>query len=362
MANLPTKASEITPAWLNDVLSERDDVGRVASVTAEDIGVGVGILGEVTRLSLTYEPGETGPETMISKCPSAHAENVMLCQMMGFYEREISFYQQVTDAIDVRVPACYLAAMEPGGVPFVLLLEEVTGARMIDQIEGATRDDALQIAETVARLHAPYWDNEAVLALDWLPPMNNDFYKGAQGLTEANWEPFVAMWSDRVPSEVLGWCESLTPRYGEMLDWWAESAPATMTHTDCRAENYLFGGSAGPSAVTMLDFQLMTRHVGTWDIANFLGMSVTIENRRAWEDDVISRYHETLLGLGVQDYDLDRCRRDYRFCLLHQVWAQIAISTVDPGNDRGRQLLNEFITRSFAAAADNNAGELLEHL
>jgi len=360
MPTLPESASQLTADSLNELLADRDDVGRIAAVDAKEIGVGVGILGEVMRLTLTYEPGETGPATMISKCQSAHADNIMICQMMGFYEREINFYQQVTDAIDVRVPGCYLAAMAEGSVPFLLLLEEVTDARMIDQIDGATRADALQVAETVGKLHAGFWNNDAVAQLTWLPPMNNDLYKGAQGLGEANWAPFNAMWADKVPADALAAVGALTPRYPDMLDWWADSTPATLTHTDCRAENYLFGGSAGTDAVTMLDFQLMTRHVGTWDVANFLGMSVTIDNRRAWEDEVVGHYHDTLLAHGVQDYDLETCKQHYRFCLLHQAWSQVAISTLDPGNDRGRQLLNEFVTRSFTAASDNNSGELLE--
>jgi len=362
MTRIPTKASEITADWLNRTLVDRADVGTVANVSAEEIGVGVGILGEVTRLTLTYEDANSGPPTMISKCQSAFPENIGLCQMMGFYVREVSFYNELAASLTVRVPDCYFAAMEEGGAPFVLLLEEVTGARMIDQIQGASREDTMLLAEELAALHAPYWANEALDALHWLPPMNNDLYKGAQALGEANWESFVVNWGDKVASDTMGWVEQLTARYPQMLDWWSTASPQTLTHTDARAENYLFGGSAGPGVITMLDFQLMTRHVGVWDIANFLGMSVTIENRRAWEDEVVKAYHGALLERGVTGYDLDQCHRDYRFCLLHQAWAQLAIANVDPGNDRGRQLLNEFITRSFAAASENNSGELLEQL
>lgn len=356
---IPTQAADITVDWLNEQLAE-SDVGEIVAVSAEEIGVGVGILGEVTRLTLSYADGQTGPATMIAKCQSVHAENVMVCQMMGFYEREVSFYREIGGSLPIRVPTAYVADMADGGAPFVLLLEEIVGVRMIDQIEGASHDDALLVAETVARLHAQFWDNDAVAALEWLPPMNNDMYKGAQALGEANWDAFVANWSDKVQPSVLGWVEELTPKYPAMLDWWAASTPPTLAHTDCRAENYLFGGSAGEHAVTVVDFQLLTRHVGTFDIANFLGMSVTIDNRRAWEDEVVRRYHETLVELGVNDYSFEQCWRDYRFCLLHQAWAQLAVANLDPGNDRGRQLLDAFVTRSFTAADDNNSGELLE--
>lgn len=56
----------------------------------------------------------------------------------------------------------------------------------------------------------------------------------------------------------------------------------------------------------------------------------------------------------------EQCQRGYRYCTLQQAWSQIPISGVDPGNERGRALLNAMITRSFQSASDNAAGELLE--
>ena len=66
-------------------------------------------------------------------------ENRFLGQIMGFYAREVSFYREVADQVGVRVPRCHHADIGPDGVPFVLLLEEITGARALDQIAGASR-------------------------------------------------------------------------------------------------------------------------------------------------------------------------------------------------------------------------------
>jgi len=363
---IPTQVTDITADWLDRRIGSGGDpgngVGAIVAVSTEHIGEGVGILGEVARMTVTYATGESGPHTFIAKCQSIHPENVMVSQMMGFYEREINFYNDLAADLDIRTPRCYAADMADGGAPFVLVLEAIEDARLIDQVVGATFDEAAAIIDMVASLHAAYWGTDELFAMEWLPPMNNPLYKGAAGLVDANWDEFVTTWADRIPPETIEWCDRLKPRYGDMLDWWQDNAPVTLTHTDCRAENYLFGGRNGDDAVTMLDFQLATRHVGTWDVANFLGMSVTIDNRRAWEDDLLARYHSTLVERGGTGYELASCRRDYRYCLLHQAFAQIAIANVDPGNDRGRHLLDEFITRGFQAAADNDAGDILDEL
>ncbi|MEM7094499.1 MAG: oxidoreductase family protein [Actinomycetota bacterium] len=362
-ATIPAATTDITVDWLNERLADSDDVGTITGLEREPMGLGVGILGEIARLYLTYADGESGPATMIAKCQSAFEENIGLCQMMGFYVREVSFYQQLADSISIRVPRPFVADMEPGGAPFILVMEEVTGAEMIDQIDGANLDEAKRVLDAVAALHARFWDNDDLYALEWLPPMNNDMYKGAQVLGEANWPEFEANWGPKVPERTLRAVQAFTPIYPQALDFLYDFGTPTFAHTDCRAENYLFGGSAGADATTMLDFQLSTRHMGTFDLANFLGMSITIENRRAWQDELMEHYHGALMTGGVPaSYTLDQCRTEYRYNLMQQAWAQLAIANVDPGNDRGRELLNAFVTRSFQAAEDNESYELLDQI
>ena len=138
---IPNQATEISADWLNENLG--DDVGTVATVRVEHIGEGVGILGEVARLHLDYAPGETGPATMVAKCQSLFAENIGLSQMMGFYEREVNFYNELAADLVMRVPHCYIAQVAPEGAPFVIVMEEVTGATLVDQLDGATKEDCL---------------------------------------------------------------------------------------------------------------------------------------------------------------------------------------------------------------------------
>jgi hypothetical protein len=47
MTAIPASAADITVEWLNEVL----DVATVSAVKAENLGAGLGLLGEVTRLT-----------------------------------------------------------------------------------------------------------------------------------------------------------------------------------------------------------------------------------------------------------------------------------------------------------------------
>jgi hypothetical protein len=354
---IPESAADITPEWLSSVLS-----ADVTDVRAENLGEGLGLLGEVVRLHLTYAPGADDdlPPTLIAKCQSPALENRFVAQLMGFYAREVSFYQHLSRSIPVRVPHCHHSAIAEEGAPFVLLLEEVTGGRTIDQIAGASRSDAELLIDQAVRLHASFWDNAALDWLDWLPPLNTPGNLAAGQLAEQKLPAFLEYWTGRLSDDAISFVVDLTPHYPALLDWWVDTAAPTLVHTDFRADNFLLGGSAGPNVVTMLDWQFCMRGPGVWDIANFLAASITTDNRRAWEDDLVHRYHAGLVAAGVKDYDWDRCWRDYRYAIGQQAWSTLPMGDMDPGNERGQLLLETLTPRYHAAATDLAVAEMLD--
>ena len=352
---IPETTAGITVGWLNDVLG-RDDI---TALHAEDLGEGLGLLGEVARLHLTYAAGAAGPVTVIAKCQSPAPENRIVGQLIGFYGREVNFYNHLAGSVPVRVPACLHAEVAPEGAPFVVLLEEVTGARTIDQIAGASRADAELVVDTAIALHAAFWDNGRLDGVDWLPALNTPLNLAAAAMAEAKLPDFVKYWSGTLPDDAVQFVVDLTPHYPALLDWWVAEAAPTLVHFDYRADNFLVGGSAGDGVVTVLDWQFCMRGPGPWDIANFLAASITTDNRRAWEDDLVHRYHDGLFAAGVQDYGWDRCWRDYRYAVGQQAWSTLPMGDLDPGNERSRLLLDTLIPRYHAAATDLDVAEML---
>jgi hypothetical protein len=357
MALVPEQVADIEVEWLNEVLG--GDVGRIVSFTIERFGQGVGILGELARLHLTYAPGESGPASIVAKCQSPAPENQFLGQVMGFYLREVNFYREVARSLDIRVPHPYHADAGPEGLPFVLLIEDIVGAHCPDQLAGLTADDVRRIIDVVAALHARFWDSPELQTMTWLPPMNNPLYKAGREMALARWPGFVERFGERIGPEMLAVIERACHAYPEMLDHVAAQDHLTFTHTDCRAENYLFGGSAGDDTITMIDFQLCTRHFGPWDVANLVAGSMTPEARRAVETDLIEHYHARLVALGVTGYTLERCWHDYRMSLLQSCTASVIISDLQGGNERGDDLLANLFLRPIIAATDHRVGELL---
>ena len=352
---IPSTVKEITSKWLNEVLP--NEFGEITEFTCVDLGEGVGILGEVSRLDLSYALGETGPSTLISKCQSSAMENVSLCQSMGYYLREVNFYRQGVKDLPVSVPTCYFADIADEAVPFVLLLEEIPEVTVMDQVTGADIERTASVFSLLAKLHAYYWESDALYALNWLPPMNNPMYKRSGLLAADLIEGFEANWASRIDVSILETVRKFIPRYTDFLDWAVRQGNQTFTHNDARCENYLFGPD---DSITMIDFQYCTRFWGIWDISNWLSASLTIEDRRKYDKDLVSHYHHELVANGVQEYSIDQCWLDLKASLMVQTFNQVIDSDLDYTNERGKRLLEMCITRTFTAAEDYELSSFMQ--
>lgn len=350
MTPIPRSPAEITAGWLSDVLGR-----NVADVAVANLGEGVGVMGEVSQLTLTYGDGSSGPGTVIAKTIAPTEANLDTAATYGFYVREVSFYQHVAATMDVRVPQCHHADMAHGGVPFVLLLEEIVGARQLDQIAGIELDDARAVIDEVAKLHATWWGSADLDRLDWLPPVNNDIYKGYGQVLPDLAVLLQQQWGDRLDDGAWPWLDHLCQSYPRYLDWFPETGPLTFCHYDLRPDNILVENGR----VCLLDWQLAVRHRGTFDVAYFLGQNVSVDFRRSHQDELLRRYHDRLVQLGVSDYSFDRCWDDYRAAMLMHVVSATQIQLLDGGNERGQQLLDAMLTQGWQAAVDLDAGDFL---
>jgi hypothetical protein len=113
---IPTSVDEITPAWLTAALRERGVLraARVVALEAETLGEGEGFVGRIARLRLRLDGSEPGaPQSLIAKLPTRVRANRATGEMLGVYEREILFYEELAADVAIRTPSTYYAALDP---------------------------------------------------------------------------------------------------------------------------------------------------------------------------------------------------------------------------------------------------------
>ncbi len=356
----PTRLEEVTTDWLTTALRSAGalDGGSVTDFAAEVIGQGVGIMGLLHRLRPTYEGGD-GPETVILKSPVDDEGTRFVARTFMFYGKEVAYYRTAAAGSPLATPRCFFAAHDPDSDDFVLLLEDLSDARVVSQLDGCPLDLAEAAIRALARHHAAHWESPAFddhlawVPYGWDPPMP----QGVQHGVATAWEPFLAGFGEHLDDDIRAIGERFPMAAEEMMAF--RSGPTTLCHGDYRLDNLFFRPGADGPEVTVIDWQICVRTAGAYDVGYFISQSLTIEDRRAHEQHLLDLYRSCLAAEGI-DYPADQLFEDYRrtvlFCLCYPIQSGGSIELV---NERAVQLVTDMLDRSVTAIRDLDAGELL---
>lgn len=361
MVGFPTAAQDITPAWLTGALARSGGLNgaQVAAFDVEPVGAGVGFLGVVSRLTLSYDrDAPDAPRSVIAKLPSSDPGARMITTTFRHYEKEVRFYEQLAKANCLRAPRSYFAAFDPESGDFALLLEDLAPARNGDQVAGLSIDDARTAVIALARMQAQWWERPGLQVFDWLPAFNDPAMLGLEGAFQQCWGPFRDFVGERLPEPLHAVGDELSTKITSMLNV-LTARPCTLVHGDYRADNFFFCEGAHPFAV--VDWQIVIKGLGAFDLAYLLAGNLSVEDRRTHEAYLVRLYHHTLVENGVEDYNFEACWRDYRTCVLMAwIWPVIAIGSLDTANERGVAFFFEWSRRACTAVMDLKAYEALE--
>jgi aminoglycoside phosphotransferase (APT) family kinase protein len=346
----------VDAAWLTDALRSSGVLpeGRVSAVTHEPCGTGQ--LADSFRFALTYEPGGAGPATLVGKFASDDAASRSFGKDSGYYRTEIRFYQELASSLSVVVPTPVHAELAANETDFVLLMQDMAPARVVDQIEGCSADEAAVVVEQAAALHAGSWRNASLAATDWLGGTVASFSHVTDGFA-ALVSSFPETYGDLIPEDDVAEAGRLGPHAAAWKAIIAE--PRCLWHSDLRGDNLLFDANDGQVPVAVLDWQGVGYGQGTIDLAYFLGTSLTTETRQAHERDLVRHYHEALVAGGVTDVDAEQCWNDYRLHAIHPLQTGIFGLGAVRRSERGDRLWRTWIARTAQQTRDLDSFALL---
>jgi hypothetical protein len=368
MPSTPSTTDDVTAGYVTDALREGGVIDRdtaVAEVTHHPIGEGVGIVGQLARLTLRYDGvAEGAPSSVIVKMPSQYPENRAIGEHFDFYAREGHFYQQIGDKSALRTPRCYHNLLDPDAGEYLLLLEDFGARTLISQVAGMPAERVVEALEALAGFHAEWWDSPALDALTWMPRLIDPVNLGAGAQYRQAWPEFLARWGDAVPGGGVELGERVKDRWEHIVhDGWSR-CPPTLCHGDFRADNLMFDDHAeGRDRVGVVDWQIANRGPATGDVTYLITQSVDVDVRRKAERDLLERWYDALCrarGEEPEGCSFDDAWREYRRgTLACTVYAVVAGGAMDPANERGRQLVMAMTARCFTAALDHVGPDLL---
>jgi Ecdysteroid kinase-like family len=325
------------------------------------LGEGVGMLSVLTRVALRYDRDEAGaPTTVIAKFPTLSEANRPVADAMRVYEREATFLRDVGPQTEAALPAVYGVELELPSGEFVLLMEDLGGYRMGDQVTGCGPDEARTVLDAVVPVHAAFWGDVERPVLSFAPRIDGDMQRvGMSGMCTTGWDVFIERFGQHVPSVI----QEARDRYtssAEELHYRMGRLPQTLAHGDLRLDNIMFGTAPDHRPAVVLDWQGVIVSAAVQDVAYLLTQNLTIESRRAHEAELLAHYHAKLVEHGVTDYPFDRFLADYRLAALYlYIYAVVIGGTLDPSNERGMAFMAQLVERASAAIVDHDLLTLL---
>lgn len=339
----------IDAAWLTRVLSGAGHLRAAAVIDVRREPCGTGQLGASYRYALTYDPPRAGPATLVAKVASEDATSREFGRRSGYYRNEIGFYKELAPALSVSVPKAIHAALADNETDFVLLMEDLAPARQVDQIAGCSADEAARVLEQAAVLHAASWRDAGLAGQDWLKGPGSIFNEVTDNFADVV-RNFPALCGDLVPPAQLAEAARLI----EHAAAWKRvlNDPQCLWHSDLRADNVLFDAQQARRPVVVLDWQGLGFGRGTIDVAYFLGTSMTIEDRRMHERELVAVYQRALTEHGVNGYDAEECWNDYRMHAIHGLQVGVFGLGAVQRTPRGDEMWRVWIERAAAQVSD----------
>jgi len=317
---IPRSPRDIGPEWLTAVLG-RDVAGaRVTSVRT--IG---GSVGTTTRARLEIAYNEVGegaglPTRLFVKCTSTLAQRVML-GLGGYVEGEPGFYTHVRPGLDIEAPHGYFASADARTWRSVVVMEDVAAthrATFWHPGTKVTRDQIEDLLATAALWHGALWEDLWLAQWRWLrtPAEHMALIDALIGLADRT-RAGSARARHVIPPALSRRRTDLFAALRRSMAL-ASEGPRTYLHGDLHIAN---GYVTGAGAMGVCDWQTGLQGSWAFDYAYLLATALEVEDRRAWEHDLLDFYLERLAAAGGQRVPRGKGWEAYRRSTLYPYFA-----------------------------------------
>ena len=344
MVPVPARASDLTPAWLSDVLG--------AEVTGVAISDQASATNHRLRLQVTYADPGAGPASLFVKLPPLDAAHRELIGADSMGERETRFYSDVAPSAGLRVPRAFYSASADNG-DFGLVLEDVVaaGGRFSDGSWGVTADAAAGALESLARFHARFEDpGERKAVAPWLDAPRPDWSELiAQLLLDVLDEH-----ADVLTPDYLAAGRIYAEHHHRINDEW-DAGPRTYIHGDPHIGNVFMDGHR----LGFHDWGLSRASTHLRDVSYFLTMAVDPDERRRCEPDLLRLYLDNVRAAGGSDIGFDEAWFNHRVQAGYTVLATFLVFMPGYAGPEAQVLGADLRRRSELALEDLETVEAL---
>jgi hypothetical protein len=228
---------------------------------------------------------------------------------------EVQFFNELRPQIDFDAPKALFAGFDPVSFRSIIVLDDMAGeVEFCSYKTPMSRARAESQMDLLARMHGRFYDSPDFKGpLASMDRFQDRFHRinDYHGLTDACYRGLVAAESV-VPPALLNRIEEVWPRTLESVSA-MDTLPQTVTHGDVHLGNWYVHPN---DQMGLTDFQNCNRGHWSRDVAYTISTSLTVENRRAWEKDLLRLYLAKLKQYGGVTESWNESWKNYRQQLL----------------------------------------------
>lgn len=354
MNELITDPSAMTPQWFTKALRQSGHL-QAGEVTAIDFRIiGTGKMGDNARYQLSYT-GERGtaPDSVVAKFPATDEMARAIAGARGAYYNEVMFYRHLASLTRMRTPVIYANEISDDRMDFITVMEDMAPAEPGSQLVGESRERAAVAMKEAAKLAAAFYGDDSLRDRDYvLSAASDDGGALGQELLQQHWPGFLQRFGDQLAPECIAFGDRYVDNHCKYVSRF--QGPKTLVHGDFRSENILFDGDRACT----VDWQTLCESSPLTDLAYFLGGSVEVSDRRAWERDLVDEYEQALASLGIE-LGFDACWNQYREQAMHGLLITILGASFSEPEARSDAMFQAMIQRHLQHCVDLDAADFL---
>ncbi|WP_328360965.1 DUF1679 domain-containing protein [Mycobacterium sp. NBC_00419] len=310
LPDIPTRPEQLTCSWLTEAL--RKDVPG-AEVIAFSCPQRHG--GTTMRFSLCVQWNDKGqqaglPTQMFVKTTDSWQQRLML-GLTGMLSGESTFYSRLRPELDIEAPNGYYGAYDERSCRSITVMEDVAatrGARFLTPVDASDRAGMEDVLGDLAAMHGRFWAGPELASnglrdsfglISWTDSLVNFRSRSHVGVKRAN---------RVIPDEIAGRTDEIYDANLRTIEIDRVMA-STLLHGDGHA-GQRYRTNAGRTGLS--DWQVIHRGHWAWDVAYTMITALSVEDRRAWERDLIAHYLERLAQAGGDAPDFDQAWLEYR--------------------------------------------------
>ena len=352
----PVRPEHLTVEWLEGLIRNGGDLAageRLVSFEVKPVGEVIGVLGDVVRVFLTYTKPGAGPATLVIKFAHKNAENRQIANNTKMYEREVLFFNEVAREVAMPMTKCYFAQMDPVTGGNAVVIEDLVGYDVGDQVRGVTLEQVKMVIDAIAPLHARFYDNWSEKFGHMMTIDSDEYVEGFSPGFLGTWEQAIKNFPECFPQELLDALPRFVAHFKDILREMG-NRKMTFIHGDVKMDNAMFGGGKpGLLPVIMIDWQNMMVSNPLQDLAWLAASSLDVDVRRAIENEYLEHYRKKMAEHGVKGYTIEQIRDDYDAGLMITLSFNILIAgAFVPSSERDRRMAIVGLERAIAAVLD----------